>query len=197
METSALQMHDLFFGDLTDMPNRKSAQAENTGLCEPFQADELDHMLDLFPQALLDDMENTFLCYQRSRKTADLVEEDGEYLDPERYFQEHGEYPNESIRKPASECLDLFSEDILVHTKMQDRVYKDFIWLYGLNKKQYGLPFEQVCLVLAIDPEIIRDTISHQFSEEIREFVLKYSYAKPDDVKRIKGLFRPYINFGN
>ena len=82
-------------------------------------------------------------------------------------------------------------------TELRKRFYDCIAWIYELFESESRISFDQACLCLAMDPEIIRASVSFGFANEIREFVTMYGYAYPKEVNRLKKALHGYIDFYN
>lgn len=80
-------------------------------------------------------------------------------------------------------------------TELRKRFYDCIAWIYELFESESRISFDQACLCLAMDPEVIRSSVSFGFATEIREFITMYGYAYPEEVARLKKTLRGYIDF--
>lgn len=140
-------------------------QAE-TERCEPFTLEEIDRMLPSFPEVMMFDLE---LCLKGMRHESNM----------------HGADSDTTI---------LGSDDEKIGD-LKKRFYECIAWLFDLFESESRIPFEQACLCLAMDGDLIKTNVALGFSKQIRDFVTMYSFANPDDSKRVKRLFRGYLHF--
>ncbi|ABM39603.1 hypothetical protein [Polaromonas naphthalenivorans] len=192
METAAVQVSDFFAGTLAYVPTHKQNELKK---CAPFGIEEVELMLPSFPEVMVADMELCFQRYRRVKVNKDEVDEDGEFMDKAKYYAENGEMPKSQRKSAAS--ANLFGASKGKATALQKQFYECIAWLFDIYESECRIPFEQACLNLAMEPELIRNTVSAAFSDDIREFILMYSYANPMDAKRVQRCMRGYINFYN
>lgn len=193
METTGVQVSDFFAGAMAYVPSHKQRE---TAHCDPFSTEEVEHMLPSFPEVIVEDMALCFARFRRVKLLQDEVDENGEYLDKAKYFAENGEMPPHSNRRSAA-STNLFGASKGKATALQKRFYECIAWLFDIYEFKCRIPFDQACLNLAMEPELIRSTVSTAFADDIREFITMYSYANPQDAKRVQRCMRGYINFYN
>ncbi len=191
METPVLQVCDLFLGQLKyEAPKKRY----DTSRCEPFSLAEIDMMLPEFPEVMLYDLEVTCRNFRRAKEIPTLVDEEGDFLNPQSYFEEHGEYPqSDRISVAKSGLFGTSKKNGCGATQIQKRFYDCVSWVFDLHETPSRIPFEQACLNQAIDPEVIRTNLANGFADDIREFVNLYCFACPSDSNRVKALVRAYI----
>ena len=67
-------------------------------------------------------------------------------------------------------------------------------WLYNLFASEAPLSFDSLCALRAINGDIIRARVSHEFAAEIRCFFAAYQSKEPMDAKRVALKLREYID---